>query len=218
MECDKCGRRFSTKQWLQYHQDHNVCDKAYMCKPCGRTFTRSANLRKHCTSSIHRTLLAKSSAGESAPKIKVVCIKKREITDAIVPYDPAQLLKLLPESLLSDVIKDIQNKSIPYIIEKILELPQHRNLYITDINRGFLKVYRGDGKWDRVIGKPVIKTLVETIFTHLNDHYDKLSGELSFYQKSMYDAFQKDMDRDTSETYREVKKAVQLILYNAKNK
>lgn len=46
--CDRCGKTFKTKQYLQTHQRRKtLCDRKFPCKKCGRRFPTPSKLRAH---------------------------------------------------------------------------------------------------------------------------------------------------------------------------
>lgn len=47
IECDSCGKYFQSKQALNYHVEHNVCQHKYQCLKCAKVFTSKRRLIYH---------------------------------------------------------------------------------------------------------------------------------------------------------------------------
>lgn len=46
-KCDRCRNGFTSKQGLDYHIAHNVCQKQFKCGVCSKEFERRKNLSQH---------------------------------------------------------------------------------------------------------------------------------------------------------------------------
>lgn len=77
---------------------------------------------------------------------------------------------------MNEIIKKLNNppalervSSMIYYIHCNDEFPEYQNIYISDLSRGKMKIYK-DGEWKNMESKPVVNALYDKIIEYYDDH------------------------------------------------
>lgn len=201
-ECEFCLKKLKSKRNLDYHIE-NACPyiftekvKTVQCEICLKYLSNPSNCKAHLKlcklKKEEMKEKEKLKEKEEKQEIKEIeekeKVKKKEETeliknnDIINPVNFTNELQFILNLPIIEKIKIIKNEDpILKLIEKIhcnSELPQCKNIKITNIKNNAYKIYRS-GKWNKEFGQ---NNMIELLKLH-KFYLLELSNELTEIQK-----------------------------------
>jgi hypothetical protein len=90
---------------------------------------------------------------------------------------------------MNDILKKLENppvfervSSVIYYIHCNDDYPEYQNIYVTDLSRGKMKMYK-DGEWQNMETKPVVEALYNKIIEHYDDNVEENNKIFTFIKK-----------------------------------
>ena len=92
---------------------------------------------------------------------------------------------------MNEILKKLENppvfervSSVIYYIHCNDDYPEYQNIYVTDLSRGKMKMYK-DGEWQNMETKPVVDVLYNKIIEHYDDDDEENKKIFTFIKKKL---------------------------------
>ena len=125
---------------------------------------------------------------------------------------------------LTDTIKNaflkIPYGAIPKMIKSVHfndEVPENKNIKLPNKNDSLVKIYKNN-EWIYKDRNETINDLIGNKYYILDEHYDKVEGELPITIKSRFSSFKENVDDKDKEILKNLKKECNLVLLNNRDK
>jgi hypothetical protein len=90
---------------------------------------------------------------------------------------------------MNEILKKLENppvfervSSVIYYIHCNDDYPEYQNIYVTDLSRGKMKMYK-DGEWQNMETKPVVEALYNKIIEHYDEDLEENNKIFTFIKK-----------------------------------
>ena len=94
--------------------------------------------------------------------------------------------------------------------------PENHNIFIPNMKEDYVKIYKGNNKWDRVPKKDCIDNLYINKRLFIEGRMDEIMNDVTIYKKERFEKFIKSDYND--KTAKEIKKYISCLLNNEKRK
>jgi hypothetical protein len=189
IQCDGCCKNFSTKKTLNHHKKY-ICSNIIK-KQFEELKTKIENLEKRDKIS--------NTDNSNCNNNNMIVLNNYEDTD---------ITKLSDETIYS-LLKNSESKQlIAKFVEKFhfnKDMPENQNVYISNINDKYIKVYRND-RWELMRRKAVLDNVLIDIKYYLGKWVEENGKEFP----DANEKFTKYLYQKESEQ----KKIIELVMYN----
>tara|TARA_B100000767_G_scaffold264444_1_gene279339 strand:+ start:394 stop:1278 length:885 start_codon:yes stop_codon:yes gene_type:complete len=209
-------------------------ENKYVCDCCFNSFKTHASMRRHelhfCKDRLSKEDMAKEIRKLNKEKDKLY----KQIDELIQKVGDTTnnvqnniiLNNYGSENInhLTDAIKSaflsIPYGAIPKMIKSVHfndEVPENKNIKLPNKNDSLVKIYKNN-EWIYKDRNETINDLIGNKYYILDEHYDKVEGELPITIKSRFSSFKENVDDKDKEILKNLKKECNLVLLNNRDK
>ena len=204
--CDCCFNSFKTHASMRRHELHYCKDrlsKEDMAKEIRKLNKEKDKLYKQIdeliqkvgdtTNNVQNNIILNNYGNENV----------NHLTDAI----KSAFLKI-PYGAIPKMIKSVHFND---------EVPENKNIKLPNKNDSLVKIYKNN-EWIYKDRNETINDLIGNKYYILDEHYDKVEGELPITIKSRFSSFKENVDEKDKEILKNLKKECNLVLLNNRDK
>lgn len=223
-----CGRTYSHKKSLDYHQ--KTCSEP-KTPASGKTIRETVDEmrvqlqtyekeREELKAQIE-SILEKGSAVTPAPSnmqhIETQNIETQNNITININAFGQENVEYLSNNAIADCINRVY-KSIPAIIRHIHFDPNHpenHNVKITNKKLPYASVMGNNNKWCTMNKKDIIETMMINGYNLLDEKYPETKGQLSSQRQQHFEGFMDRFENEDKDLRKQVKTDVELLVLNS---
>ena len=209
-------------------------ENKYVCDCCFNSFKTHASMRRHelhfCKDRLSKEDMAKEIRKLNKEKDKLYkqideWIQKVGDTtnnvqnNIILNNYGSENINHLTDAIKSAFLS-IPYGAIPKMIKSVHfndEVPENKNIKLPNKNDSLVKIYKNN-EWIYKDRNETINDLIGNKYYILDEHYDKVEGELPITIKSRFSSFKENVDDKDKEILKNLKKECNLVLLNNRDK